>query len=135
MDNNDNININQNNNIRDNQSQNEIRNEIIRANQSEIDRINCNNNNYRRQNYNYNNDGYYLFYECNDPKSCIGFYFCALLGLGTFSVGIIEKNSFFILLGIFNLLVFVFYFVLNFVIVLDFINNRLLFVYSIVFVP
>ena len=102
MDNNDNININQNNNhnnnIRDNQSQNEIRNEIIRPNQSEIDRINCNNNNYRRQNYNYNNDGYYLFYECNDLKSCFGIYFCAVLGLGTFSVGIIEKNSFFILL-------------------------------------
>ena len=57
-----------------------------------------------------------------------------VLGLGTFSVGIIEKNSFFILLGIFNLLVFIFYFVLNFVIVQDFSNNRLLFVYSIVFV-
>ena len=138
---NSNRNNNHNNNFRENQNQNEIRNEIIIVNQSENNRINrINNNNHRRQiynnteNYNYRDDEYDLFFECNEESGCKCFLIFLSEGLGTFIVWIIEKNSFLWLLGIFNLLLFVFFFVLFFVINIDYSFNPLLFDYSFVFV-
>ena len=143
MINNDNINRNNNhnNNFRENQNQNEIRNEIIIINQSENNRINrINNNNHRRQiynnteNYNYRDDEYDLFFDCSD-NTCRKCSFSVLfVGLGTFIIGIIEKNSFLCLLGIFNLLLFVFFFVLFFGITIDYSKDPFLFDYSFVFV-
>ena len=143
MINNDNINRNNNhnNNFRENQNQNEIRNEIIIINQSENNRINrINNNNHRRQiynnteNYNYRDDEYDLFFECSDESGSKCFLIFLSVGLGTFIVGIIEKNSFLWLLGIFNLLLFVFFFVLFFGITIDYSKDPFLFDYSFVFV-
>ena len=140
MDNNDNINQNNNhnNNLRGNQNQNEI----IRVIQSENDRINRNNNNYRRQNYNnrenydYRNDEYDLFFECKAQTPCLCLIIFVFGGLSTFVIGIIEKNSFLCLLGIFNFLVFVLFFVIMFLYFFDFSElsiNPILFFYTFVF--
>ena len=140
MDNNDNINQNnnRNNNLRGNQNQNEI----IRVIQSENDRINRNNNNYRRQNYNnrenydYRNDEYDLFFECKAQTPCLCLIIFVFGGLSTFVIGIIEKNSFLWLLGIFNFLVFVLFFVIMFLYFFDFSElsiNPILFFYTFVF--
>ena len=140
MDNNDNINQNNNhnNNLRGNQNQNEI----IRVIQSENDRINRNNNNYRRQNYNnrenydYRNDEDDLFYECKEQSPCLCLIIFVFVGLSTFVIGIIEKNSFLCLLGIFKLLVFVLFFLIIFLFAYDFSDlssNPILFFYTFVF--
>jgi len=125
MDNNNN-NINQNNNhnnnFRENRNQNERRNEIIRVVQSENTRIRNNNSNNRRQSYDSseNNDDYRrdepdLLNNCkcdNENCSC-GSFICIIMfpGCSTFIIGIKEKNAFWCLLSILNILLIILFFV------------------------
>jgi len=146
MDNNNiNQNNNHNNNFRENQNQNERRNEIIRVVQSENNRIRNNNSNNKRKSYDSseNNDidrryepDLLIKYKCENENPSSTNPACLIImfpGFSTLIIGILEKNAFWCLLSILNILLFILFFVFIFVFELYEVNYNL-FKYSFVFV-